>query len=100
MFGGWSKLVQQKHNLLLLTGAAALCWVIWLTRNDLVFNKCQTKTFLQVLFRATYWLRFWAPLQRLDEHRVLIQDTCRNLESKAIFIFVLNGWNFSYHLRN
>ena len=53
MFGGWSKLGQQKHNLLLLTGAAALCWVIWLTRNDLVFNKCQPKTFLQVLFRAT-----------------------------------------------
>ena len=53
MFGGWSKLGQQKHNLLLLIGAAALCWVIWLTRNDLVFNKCQPKTFLQVLFRAT-----------------------------------------------
>jgi len=53
MFGGWSKLGQQKHNLLVLTGAAALCWVIWLTTNDLVFNKCQPKTFLQVLFRAT-----------------------------------------------
>ena len=71
-FGGWSKLGQQKHNLLLLTGATALGWVIWLTRNDLVFNKCQLKTFLQVLFRVTYWLRFWAPLQWLDEHMVLI----------------------------
>jgi hypothetical protein len=100
MFGGWSKLGQQKHNLLLLTGAAALCWVIWLIRNDLVFNKCQPKTFLQVLFRATYWLRFWAPLQQLDEHRVPIQGACRNLESQAMFIFALNGWNFSYRLGN
>jgi hypothetical protein len=58
------------------------------------------KLFLQVLFRATYWLWFWAPLQRPDEHRVLIQDACRNLESKVMFIFALNGWNFSYRLGN
>jgi hypothetical protein len=65
-----------------------------------VFNKYQPKTFLQVLFRATFWLRFWAPLQQLDEHRVLIQGACRNLESQAMFIFALNGWNFSYRLGN
>jgi len=47
MFGDCSKLGQQKYNLLLLSGVAALCWVIWLTRNDLVFNKCQPKFFLQ-----------------------------------------------------
>ena len=45
MFGSLSKLGQQNHNLLLLTGAMALCWVIWLTRNDLLFNKCQSKIF-------------------------------------------------------
>jgi hypothetical protein len=39
------------YNSLLLTAAAALCWTIWLTRNQVVFDKCRPKTFLQVLFR-------------------------------------------------
>jgi hypothetical protein len=43
---------------LLLTAASALCWTIWLTRNEVVFDKCRPKFFLQVLFRGTYWL--WA----------------------------------------
>lgn len=38
------------HNLKLLAGAAALCWAIWFTRNDLVLNSRKLEIFLQVLF--------------------------------------------------
>jgi hypothetical protein len=38
LFNNWSKLGSKKHNLLLLTAAATLCWVVWLTRNEVVFE--------------------------------------------------------------
>jgi hypothetical protein len=88
---GWSKLVCRKHNLLVLTGASTLCWAIWLTRNDFVFNKSQKQTFLQELFWGTYWLRFWTQLQRFDEHKTFIVEACRLLESNAMFSFVSHG---------
>ncbi|WVZ54040.1 hypothetical protein U9M48_004908 [Paspalum notatum var. saurae] len=49
---------------MLLAGAAALCWALWLTRNDVLFNNCKPKYVLQALFRGTHWLRLWAQLQR------------------------------------
>ena len=86
LFGVWSKSGRRK------------CWAIWLTRNDFVFNKSQKQTFLQVLFRGTYWLRFWTQLQRLDEHKTSIVETCRLLESSAMFLFASHEWSFSYRL--
>ncbi|WVZ62836.1 LOW QUALITY PROTEIN: hypothetical protein U9M48_012535, partial [Paspalum notatum var. saurae] len=31
---------------MLLAGAAAFCWALWLTRNDILFNKCKPKYIL------------------------------------------------------
>ena len=45
LFDIWSKMETIKHNTLLLSAAAALCWAIWITRNELVFDKCRPKTF-------------------------------------------------------
>ena len=80
LFGSW--LNQGGSNLaeLLLTGAAAFCWALWLTRNDLTFNKCHSKTLLQVLFRGTHWLRFWAQLQRTDD----IKDNSADLSKPRV----------------
>jgi hypothetical protein len=36
---------------LLLAGASAFCWVIWLSRNDIVFDKFPTKTFCRYFTR-------------------------------------------------
>uniref|UniRef100_A0A0D3HAJ2 Uncharacterized protein n=1 Tax=Oryza barthii TaxID=65489 RepID=A0A0D3HAJ2_9ORYZ len=35
----------------------------------------------KVLFRATYWVRFWVKLQRCEEDKEAIHTACRNLES-------------------
>jgi hypothetical protein len=51
LFARWSKVANKRINSLLLTAASAICWAIWLTRNEVVFDKCRPKTFLQVLFR-------------------------------------------------
>ena len=49
LFGNWYKQCGKDSSLLLLAGAAAFCWTLWLARNDSVFDKCSPKTFLQVL---------------------------------------------------
>lgn len=36
-----------------------------LSRNDTVFDKESSKSYMQVLFRATYWLQCWAPTTKV-----------------------------------
>jgi hypothetical protein len=57
LFGSCSKQGGQNKVGMLLAGAAALCWALWLTRNDILISKCKPKYVLQALFRGTYWLR-------------------------------------------
>jgi hypothetical protein len=33
-----------------LIGLAAICWALWIGRNDLVFQKSQFKSILQMIF--------------------------------------------------
>jgi hypothetical protein len=42
----------------ILVGVAAMFWSIWLYRNDIIFNKKSITSFMQVIFRGTYWFRF------------------------------------------
>lgn len=32
-------------------GASAFCWAIWLSRNDIVFNKTVALSYLHAIFR-------------------------------------------------
>lgn len=54
IFGSWLNGVELKNKLLIITGVAAFYWAIWISRNDLVFNKSPMVTYLQVLFRGTH----------------------------------------------
>ena len=92
LFVNWSKAGGNIHNSLLLTAASALCWTIWLTRNEVVFDKCRPKTFLQVLFRGTHWLRQWARLQRRNDLRDQLILIGQHLETSALHFFNSNGW--------
>jgi len=92
LFNRWSKSVGNKHNSLLLTAASALCWAVWITRNEVVFDKCKPKFFLQVLFRGTHCLRQWARLQRCDVQRDQLILVGQHLETSALhFFFASNG---------
>ena len=58
IFYGWLLGIDKKKSKLILVGASALCWTLWLSRNDMVFDKSPSISYMQVIFRATYWLRF------------------------------------------
>jgi len=81
-----------KINSLLLIAASALVWTIWLTRNEIVFDKCKLKSLLQVLFRRTHWLQQWAILQRHEDLKDLLISATTRLETSALVFFSSNGW--------
>ena len=58
MLGHWLLGINNKDRLLIFVEATALIWAIWCTRNDLIFEKTQITSFMQVIFRGAYWLRF------------------------------------------
>jgi hypothetical protein len=78
-------------------GASAICWVIWLYRNDVLFHNAQVPTPMQVLFRGTYWMRQWMLLLK-EEEKLQVKQGCRLLEVAMMQIFAKNGWNFSNRL--
>uniref|UniRef100_A0A0A9C821 Uncharacterized protein n=1 Tax=Arundo donax TaxID=35708 RepID=A0A0A9C821_ARUDO len=49
---------------------------------------------MQVLFRGTYWFRYWSLLQK-EEGRPFIKDVCRRLEITVMEIFTNHGWRSS-----
>ncbi|PUZ76059.1 hypothetical protein GQ55_1G260500 [Panicum hallii var. hallii] len=50
---------------------------------------------MQVLFRGTYWCRFWALLQKREEDANEMKAACRMLETSVMQIFAQYGWQFS-----
>jgi hypothetical protein len=46
MFGSWLNGVGLKLQNQILLGAVALCWALWLNRNDVVFNKDKSNIYL------------------------------------------------------
>jgi hypothetical protein len=50
MFVGWLNGINKKIMYKILVGASALCWAIWLSRNDIAFNNTRVVTPMQVIF--------------------------------------------------
>jgi hypothetical protein len=94
MFTGWLGGINRKLKAKIFVGASAMCWTIWLTRNNIVFNKAAAPSYLQVIFRGTYWTRYWSLLQK-EEDRQMIMMGCRSIETTAMEIFTRYGWRFS-----
>ena len=70
MFGSWLSCVPKEMRNLLLMGATALCWSIWLSRNGVIFDNKMVSSPLQVITLVTRWLRTWAIL-----HQPGLRDT-------------------------
>jgi hypothetical protein len=62
MFTGWLNGINKNLLYKILVGASALCWAIWLSRNDVVFNNTRVVTPMQVIFQGTHWICCWALL--------------------------------------
>jgi hypothetical protein len=77
-----------------MVGVGAICWAIWLSRNDIVFNKQNIFTPMQFIYTDTYWIRTWSMFQKEDGMNTLITMSTI-LEQVTMEIFAHNGWKFS-----
>jgi hypothetical protein len=72
---------------------AVILWSIWPCRNDYICNNAFISSPMQVLFRSTFWFRFWSNLLGKGEQK-RIKDLCLKLETFLIDIYTRNGWKF------
>ena len=80
LFNSWSKLGGSNHNHLLLTGAMTFCWAIWITMNDVVFDKGHPKTFLRVLFSTGYGFGLYCSARMTTRNGFLMLTSYQNRE--------------------
>jgi hypothetical protein len=92
MFGNWLNGVEKKDKVRIRIGVSALCWSIWTTRNDLIFNKQKGPNLLQVIRRATHWIQQWAYLLPEDQREVMDNGCNRLLTVTRDFFFRATGW--------
>ena len=97
MFGSWLSNQNKKIRSLIWVGVAAFCWAIWRCRNDIVFNKIRINSIMQVIFRGTYWMRFWAQLQRDEQAKNILSSLSKLLEVVALEQGN-GGWKHPYRL--
>jgi hypothetical protein len=50
LFSGWANVLVYRVRKFFLTEASTICWVVWTSRNEIVFNKSLLKTYMQVLY--------------------------------------------------
>lgn len=93
LFGNWLYDVEPKLKRQMWVGIAAICWALWLTRNDMVFNDHNHISFLQVIFRETHWARLWSLLLKKDEGDK-VQAKCSFREKRVMEFFSTFSWNF------
>jgi hypothetical protein len=67
LFTGWVEGFNRKLKAQVLVGASVICWALWLTRNNIVFDRVLVPSFLQAIFGGTYWIRSWSLLQKEED---------------------------------
>jgi hypothetical protein len=95
MFGNWLSQFDKKLKNLALLGVATICWSLWLSRNDLVFQKKFNMSPLQVIFTTTHWLRSWVVLQRHDQQSIVMEASQRLEQVATKFLSQAHGWRSS-----
>jgi hypothetical protein len=91
LYGTWLNQFREKLKRHALAGISAFCWAIWLSRNDVVFNKSPIKTFLHVLFRGIHWLRSWSLMERHDQDKEALIAACHKMEAIAMEFYADHG---------
>ena len=73
-------------------GAAALCWALWLSRNEVIVKQRVPNSFAQVIFRGMHWIRSWSQMSKEEEERTL-KTICHRLEVIAMEILKGISWS-------
>ena len=99
MFGNWLDGIPKLLKSQLLVGVSALCWSIWLYRNDVVFDNKNLTNPLQVILLSGSWLNAWAMLQKTNQKENMLAGSQR-LEFVAKQILKFRGWRLSHRICN
>ena len=97
MFGSWLNGLPKNFEPLVLVGAVALCWSVWLYRNAMVFDN-KPSFFLHVIFSTTHWLRTWAILQKYSLHDKLVAASHFLAQVAKVFFAHAHGWRSSLRI--
>jgi len=99
LLGAWIKGFHHTVRNQVLVGVTALCWALWLSRNEIIFERKVPNSYLQVIFRGTYWTRNWARLSK-EEEKTSLNECCQRLEACVMEIFSKAGWNFRNRIQH
>jgi hypothetical protein len=91
LFGNWLNGIPRKELIQIRVGVCVVIWTMWNTRNDLIFNKRKSTSFLQVIPMVAHWIRTWSYLQQ-EEQRAKMDSGCNRLEMVARDLFNRCGW--------
>jgi hypothetical protein len=99
IFGAYIRGFHYKQRDCALLGVVAVCWAIWLSRNDVVFQRSIPNLWLQVIFRGAFWIRSWSILTKEEKKSSLLLGS-RSLEMTTLEIFSKFRLNMSRRLTN
>lgn len=92
MFFNWLFGPDYKFKHQMLVCAAAICWALWISWNDIVFYyNCHTKPYMQVLYTDA----LGATTKVCGEDSDLMNNACRPFEITVMEIFVNHRWRFT-----
>jgi hypothetical protein len=100
MFGNWLNGVAKTDKQKIRFGVSAICWSIWTSRNDLVFNKNTGTNFLQVIRRAAHWIQQWVFLLPLELREDMVTGCNRMLVVAQDCFFQATGWRHLNRIAN
>ena len=92
MFGNCLNGVNKQDKDHIRIGISALCWSIWTSRNNILFNKQKGTNFLQVILRAAHWIQLWAYLLPEDQWDIMDIGCNRLLAVARDYYFQATGW--------
>jgi len=86
LLGAWIKGFHHTVRNQVLVGVTTLCWALWLSRNEIIFERKVPNSNLQVIFWGTYWTRNWTRLSK-EEEKASLNECCQRLEACVMEIF-------------
>ena len=99
MFSNWLNGVEKKTKARIRVGVTALCWSIWTSRNNIIFNKSGTN-FLQVIRLAVHWLDQWSLLLPVDQRESMASGCSKLLTVTQDCYFRVIGWRHNFRIGN
>jgi hypothetical protein len=91
MSGAWGYVMNSSSGQIFLVGIGAMLWAIWLSRNDMAFNKVVVSSSMQVIFRGTNWTITWVNFQK-ESKRKRLRTRCRLIKIITMKIFARHEW--------